>query len=437
MKRTLSQLISLALGLALLTAPFTAPVSVASAIRNCSATEFSVTARHNSVFYFDDGTTITSGYAQYDIVNESNTAGTYWAKIDSFSGGALALAEFETATRSLGSINPGETSTQYWYLTASAVSASAQNHEIVFYDADPDVGSPSPICKITKGFTKTSSTISANSNTISAVSYSTIPSPNVNGTATFVATVEGNPGTIGSGPTGNYDINLGPATHAKFPARNYRLSATSFKCGSDAAITGTLYIPATSATACNSNYVAEFTFKYLSSSIPSGASDKLSPIMQISSGNLMKHSDPPAAGIVGGIQAAATGTPEVATIDATNLTTSGARLQGRIVLGTFTSTYFCFTETATVSSFPANCADSATATTGSPYYRLDKSGLTAGKTYYFEFLGVSGGTTYFGGVKSFTTTSSTPAQPLRQVHRVQHLQLPKSRPITVHLAVVK
>lgn len=129
-----------------------------SAAADCLSDQFSMTKKHNNVFYFDNGTSITSGYAQYQITNKG-AAQTYWAKIANFTGGALALANHETSVRPLGSLSTNQSTNQYWYLTASSVSGSSQNFDIEFYLSDPSVGSPTPICKLTGGFSSTASTI--------------------------------------------------------------------------------------------------------------------------------------------------------------------------------------------------------------------------------------------------------------------------------------
>ncbi|MGI9132045.1 MAG: hypothetical protein ACR2IU_05290 [Candidatus Nanopelagicaceae bacterium] len=66
-------------------------------------TQFSVTAKHDSVFYFDSGTSITAGYTAY-LIKNTGTAGTYWAKIDNFTGDSLSLADYENSIRPLGSM---------------------------------------------------------------------------------------------------------------------------------------------------------------------------------------------------------------------------------------------------------------------------------------------------------------------------------------------
>lgn len=373
----------------------TAP-SASAVVSNCTSSQFTITAKHNTVFYFDNGTSITSGYAEYQIVNKG-TSRAYWAKLENFSGGALALARFETATRSLGTMSTNDSTNQYWYLTASAISSSTQAHDVVIYSSDPSSGGGTAVCKLTRGFNSTASTIAASANKLTSVEYSAFGAP---GSSTFTATVKGQTGTIGKGPTNASDVNLNPATHADFAASNYRLSDVSYQCTGGAATTGALYIP----NACEGNYTAIFTFIYLSDTYASGVVKAVSPIMQIASGTQMKHTSTPTFTIA---VAGTVSTPQITTANASGVTTSAATLNGTIDSGTFSSISFCYSTTDPGSHFVSATCSPVSATSGSPYNYLGISSLNSVTTYYFEFIGVSGGTTYYGGVKTFTTLNAS------------------------------
>lgn len=372
-------------------------------VANCTTSQFTITAKHNSVFYFDDGTDITSGYAEYQIVNKGSS-GTFWAKLENFTGGALALARFESATRSLGTMSRDASTNQYWYLTASAVSATSQAHDVVIYSSDPSSGGGTAVCKLSRGFTSTASTIAAAANKVTSVEYSALGTP---GSSTFTATVKGQTGTIGQGPTKNSDVNLNPATHKDFAVGNYRLSQVSYQCTGGSAITGALYIP----NACEGNYTAIFTFDYLTDVYPTGVVKSISPIMQIASGTQMKHTSATSfvIPVVGTVS-----TPTVTTVGATFVTDVAAKINGTIDAGTFTTTYFCYSTTAVIAPahFDPTNATTCTkvnATSGTPYDFVSLTGLASKITYYFEYIGeVSGGTKYYGGVKQFRTLDPVP-----------------------------
>lgn len=368
-------------------------IPAAQAVATCTNSQFTITSKHNTVFYFDNGTSITAGYTAYLITNKGSS-GSYWAKIESFSGGALSLGNYENPVRSLGTLATNGTTTKFWYLKASSVTATAQNYYIRFYSSDPSSGSPTAICELQGGFSGgTDSTIAAAANKLKSVNYSSFDT-SVTG-QTFTATVKGQTGTIGQGPNRDYDVNLFAATDSSFDSERYQLTGTRYQCdaaGSPAAVMDNLFIR----NACEGDYTATFTFLYRSTSpTHSSAVGKVSPIMQIASGTQMKHTDTPSFTIA----TIGSTTPSITTQSASNVVDGNAKLNGSIEVGTFTSAYFC--KSATLVTSPMACTDTVTATSGSPYYTADLTGLSAG-TYYFEFVGVSGGSTYVGGVKNFT-----------------------------------
>ncbi len=125
------RLIKLLSGLFVLQALIGLPIQVATTanatVATCTSSQFTVEAKHNSVFYFDDGTPITSNYAQYRITNAGGAALTdHWVALENFSGGKLSIASQEVAAHKvLSTFGAGTSVNMYWYLTASGVSTSA------------------------------------------------------------------------------------------------------------------------------------------------------------------------------------------------------------------------------------------------------------------------------------------------------------------------
>ena len=67
---------------------------------DCSSVGLSISLKSNEVFYFDDGTAITSNYVQFRIAPTSTDVATtgYWAKIEGISNPTkLAIAQFESS----------------------------------------------------------------------------------------------------------------------------------------------------------------------------------------------------------------------------------------------------------------------------------------------------------------------------------------------------
>lgn len=373
-------------------------IEAKAVVADCTSSNFTIEAKSNSVFYFDNGTSITSNYVQYLVTNKTGSSiSGYYAKLENFSNGnKIAIATYEDAARPfLTTLANNEGINLYWYLSASGTDNSSTTFDITIYNGVPAAGTA--VCKLTKTITKVDSTIAANANKLTSVIYSTLPTADPNGSATFTATVKGQTGTIGAGPTSTNDVNLSPATTSNFDAKRYRLSGTSYRCGSGAETLNVLYIP----NACSGQYTAVFTYQYLSSSASNGsASNTLSPIMQIASGSQMKHTSTPSFTI------ATIGTApsnQVTTNAATDIYSTSAKLTGVNDYGTYTSIYFCYSSTNPGANFSNNCASRITAVSdGAGGYYADLSGLTAETTYYFEFTGETSGPTYTkGGVLSF------------------------------------
>ena len=94
--------------------------------------------------------------------------------------------------------------------------------------------------------------------------------------------------------------------------------------------------------------------------------------------------------------------PSVSTNDATNITTTGARLNGNLTsLGTATSVSVSFQWGTSPGVYPNTTTPQVMDATGTFYF--DLSGLTPGTTYYFRAQAVGHGTAY-GLEKSFTTS---------------------------------
>ncbi len=96
--------------------------------------------------------------------------------------------------------------------------------------------------------------------------------------------------------------------------------------------------------------------------------------------------------------------PSVTTSAASNLTTTGARLNGNLAsLGTASSVNVAFQWGTSPGVYPNTTASQAMDATGAFYF--DLGGLTPGVTYYFKAQAVGQGTTY-GAENSFTTLTT-------------------------------
>lgn len=378
----------------------------ASAATACSSANIGVALKSNPVFYYKSRDSILANYIQVEITN--NTAGTltdYSVNIASITGGALRVAPYENSSHGIfGNLNVGAKRDLFWLLKPLANTLADQTITL-----DVKNASSSTVCQATIVIDKVSdSLIDANANKITTVSYSSISNtPSATGGYTFTVTIRGNAGTVGEGPEGVGDINLNPATDANFAAANFRLSQTTFVCQNapGTTITNQIYIPSACGGQSGKDYEAVYTFQYLSSTVASGAVTKVSPVVNISSGTQMKYSSPDAGITIPSFTSSFT--TQVTTQSASGKTTSSATINGSVDSGSITSGYFCKTSGSNPgANFTRPCSETITATSGSPYYTANLTGLNAG-TYYYEFIGVSGGTEYSGGVKSFTIIAPT------------------------------
>jgi outer membrane protein assembly factor BamB len=99
--------------------------------------------------------------------------------------------------------------------------------------------------------------------------------------------------------------------------------------------------------------------------------------------------------------------PSVTTDDATNITTTGARLNGNLTsMGTATSVSVFFQWGTSPGVYPNTTMAQVMSATGTFYF--DLTGLTPGTTYYFRAQADGDGTAY-GSEKSFTVSTTPPA----------------------------
>lgn len=317
-----------------LLAPTLTSLSVpqAHAADTCTSTgKFKIEAKSNPIFYIDSPK-ITSNYVAYKITNlTADTSTVYSAELTNFSiSSNLSIAQYEVASHSLfRSLEINDSVTAFWYLTASSAQASSSSFDVVIKD---NIGNE--VCRTTQTIGAIKETIKANANKLTSVVYQfPLPAYSTDGSSTFTATVKGQTGTIGAGPYGDKDVNLSPATDDAFDAKRFRLSGSSYRCGATTPVVDVLYIK----NACAGSYTAVFTFQHLGSASTGSPTDKLSPIMQISSGANMKHTAPPTFTV------AAIGTApanQVTTNSATNISSTSARLNGTNDYGTYSSIYF-------------------------------------------------------------------------------------------------
>ncbi|MFM5951262.1 MAG: hypothetical protein ACKOOE_01470, partial [Micrococcales bacterium] len=286
------------------------PVAEAAFSNKCDGTaandqnNLRVTPNHGQVLYIDSGQgqQIDAAYATYSVQNLLATGRTnLWVKLDTFTGGAVQLANSNDAAFALGDVAASSSATSFFLLKALATSTSAQAHVVRVYQGKPGVSGSTELYSCTYTFTKVAETIKAAANKVTDITATSVTSVGT----TMKVTVLGATGTVGSGnPTDGSVLWFSPSGRSTWPTQSLRLESTSIQFFSNASRSanqrvGSAYtnklrvtlgeLQTAGATSDKSfYYTAEYTYRILGASAVAAT---LVPVAQIASGTQMKHTD--------------------------------------------------------------------------------------------------------------------------------------------------
>ncbi len=138
LKRTLTAIVavSIVIGLAPLVL---APSASAGVTPSCAAAGVGLAALGGPNFYIDSGSSpeFTSSYTGYTVTNSTGSAMTdTWVKLSGFTG-VLGLGNGQAAAEQIASLDNGDSTPLFWYLTASGASASAQGYTVTVFQHNP------------------------------------------------------------------------------------------------------------------------------------------------------------------------------------------------------------------------------------------------------------------------------------------------------------
>lgn len=269
-------------------------VSIAGAVAPLCGTAGTpdVTALQSPNFYIDqDRDQLFAQFAGYVVDANGSARDGLWMSLSNFTGGVVSLGSTEAEAQPIDALDasgPGGTQTRFFLLKASGVSAAAQTHTISVLDGSPARGGVA-ICTTTFTYDRVVDTIAANANKVTSVSSDTTTEVILGDRVTV--TVNGNTGTLGSGPA--YDpgaLNYTPTALASFPSGAWRLERTELRISPDGSAAQETYIdqlhlPA-SASGPNRPYTALYTFRAVG---PVASSTPVVPIQYIASGTQIKH----------------------------------------------------------------------------------------------------------------------------------------------------
>ena len=372
MRKRVHAILVAALFVSLLSGITVAAITPASAAVACDAgvaaqNGVTVAPKHGRVFYVDSGQgqNVDAAYVGYKITAGS-TLTNVWAKLDTFTGGVVSLANPSDANLPVGNISAGSSQTAFFLLKAKGSTLSAQAHTIHVYSGQPGLTGATELYSCTFTFTKVAETIKAAANKLDTNNAITVTSTSVlGGTVTIV--VQGATGTIGAGPSSDPNMMwISPASRSSWPTSALRLTSTQVQFwtnsgkggGADATYLNQLQVGSLSSIASKLYYTATYVFKIIGKSSSAAA---VAPIAQITSGTQVKHTD-----MVAVDAKAATVSSDVVTINASVTKNVGTGIS-QVVTG---KTRFNYTITLT------NSASTGSAITFDSVIDTPASGLT-------------------------------------------------------------
>ena len=279
------------LGPLLVAAAVVLPVGSAAAVPpSCAGAGFTVTSLGGPNFYIDGGNSpaFRSGYTGYRITNATGSAvDDVWAQLSGFTGGALGLAATQPAAQRVGALSSDQAEARFWYLTASALSGTAQNHTVTLYSHDPALPNAVALCSTSGGFSSVQGTIEAAANKVDNVTVSG-GAPNLG--SRFTVTVTGTTGTIGSGIANDIQsFWMTPAVLDAWPAGSFRLLTTKLTISPDGRAADQDYVDTLRVAGLGSAarpYTAAYTFQAVGTT---SSATTVEPVQEIASGTQVKH----------------------------------------------------------------------------------------------------------------------------------------------------
>ena len=274
--------------------------SVCESTGGSAHNDLKVYPSHGKVFYIDSGQnqSVDAAYAGYRVENTSgSTKSNLWAKVDSFTGGVVGLANQRDAYFRIGDVSGSQTLPAYFLLTAGVSTTTAQSHVFRVYSGDPRLSGSSELYNCTYSFVSVKETIKAAANKVTDVT--TVVSNQIGGN--LVVTVEGQTGTIGSGtssPDGEV-LWFTPAARSSWPSSSLSLRSTSIKFATNNGmnqnasthVNKLVFVnPKSTLTGTANKYYYEATYTFRITG-PVASSVQAIPIAQISSGTQIKHTD--------------------------------------------------------------------------------------------------------------------------------------------------
>lgn len=246
-------------------------------------TAASVTRNSAAVVYINTGTTQTGNYAAYQVTNNDGIAyDNLWVQISGLAS-PFGLVAGDSGWFQIGALPNGQSATAFFYITASAVTATASSHTIQVFNGRPDVGTALITTPPTFSLTSAAMSVKANANTVTGVTVSST-TPSLGGS--FTVTVEGSTTTI-QATAPSFGLIFTPASRTDWNAAAFQLvgSTLNYTYGSGGNTTSTSLtnnLAATVASKASVSYTNVYTFRVVGTT---AANTTLSPEAALQTGS--------------------------------------------------------------------------------------------------------------------------------------------------------
>ena len=254
----------------------------------------------------DIGAGYDANYVAYKITNNSGSLKTnLWVQLSGFETGVEKPVSAQDTLQQIASLANGASATRYFLLKATSIANAPQRHDVRVFQGTPEDANSSQVGSCFTNISWVQRSIAANANKVTFIDVDA-STPKIGETLTI--TVNGAPGTVGSGTASPEDLSvmaISPAAYSRWPTHALRLESMSFKIlnaknstgcvgnngwaatGKVATYNETLIVRSFDTCVSNkSTYVATYTFRVIGITTTNPA---ITPVASISSGTQIKY----------------------------------------------------------------------------------------------------------------------------------------------------
>lgn len=259
--------------------------------------------------YTDVGAGFDANYVAYKITNNTTAdLSNVWVELSGFADTSVVRpASAADTAQQIASLPKGQSVTRYFLLRATGTSTADQRHAVRVFQGVPAAAQQLTAC--VTGIKGVQRSLAASANKVTSITVSTA-TPTLG--QTFTITVQGAPGTVGSGTASPDEsiMALSPASNSRWPSGALRLesmrmivnSIQSAAAGNKCVASGAAYDNSAKtatfvdtlvvrdfsscATTTKQTYRAEYTFRVIGAA---QTDQVIKPIASISSGTQIKY----------------------------------------------------------------------------------------------------------------------------------------------------